>query len=78
MKRFFCTICQQVKRVRSLPHKIENVSLLDPSKRLGKCEFHNYDGRNQYLNLKNPRSINKFTKSKPVVIDTPKRNRRSA
>lgn len=40
MKRFFCTKCNRVKRVRSLPTILENKELLDPSLRLGQCNSH--------------------------------------
>lgn len=49
MKRFFCTVCTRVKRVRNLPtltpdsYGGEDGKTLqpDPKNRLGKCRFHN-------------------------------------
>lgn len=77
MKRFFCTKCQKVKRVRSLPKKIEGLDKLDPSLRLSKCEYHNHDSHNSYLNSINPRVHNTRIKPVKVIIDTPARKRRA-
>lgn len=38
MKRFFCTICNSVKRVRTLP--IDTVESDKPSSRTGLCRYH--------------------------------------
>jgi hypothetical protein len=38
MKRFFCTICKRVKRVRRLPITIVNAE--NPVERTGKCDYH--------------------------------------
>jgi hypothetical protein len=40
MKRFYCSICQQVKRVRRYPAIIETPSADKPIERVGVCNFH--------------------------------------
>jgi hypothetical protein len=41
MKRFYCTRCQKIKRVRVLPSHIENVDASDPELRVSECRHHN-------------------------------------
>lgn len=43
MKRFYCTICKRVKRVRTLPRITDTHSSV-PSNRIGQCDRHT-DGR---------------------------------
>jgi hypothetical protein len=40
MKRFFCTKCQKMKRVRNYPTSIENVDAVNPTDRVGECNRH--------------------------------------
>lgn len=40
MKRFYCTICQRVKRVRRMPDSIEQVNSDTPALRHGVCRWH--------------------------------------
>ncbi len=40
MKRFYCTICQRVKRVRTLPRNTQSVNSMTPEKRIGTCDKH--------------------------------------
>lgn len=41
MKRFYCTICKQVKRVRNLPVVLDLQSNhLNPADRIGECDKH--------------------------------------
>lgn len=40
MKRFFCTICGKVKRVRTLPRNTQSVNSMTPEKRVGTCDRH--------------------------------------
>jgi len=40
MKRFFCTTCRKVKRVRVWPRILVNSHLTDITLRLGKCNRH--------------------------------------
>lgn len=40
MKRFYCTICQKVKRVRSLPDNVESEFAKNPIDRVGECKHH--------------------------------------
>lgn len=44
MKRFYCTICGRVKRVRKLPVTVRNDKAENPKDRKGKCDKH-YDER---------------------------------
>jgi hypothetical protein len=40
MKRFFCTACKQVKRVRNLPLEIVTPNAEMPTNRVGVCDWH--------------------------------------
>lgn len=40
MKRFYCTICKKVKRVRNLPADTIRVESNDPTLRVGTCDKH--------------------------------------
>ncbi len=40
MKRFFCTICKKVKRVRVYPADIQDVYNETPDSRIGTCRRH--------------------------------------
>jgi len=41
MKRFYCTICKRVKRVRVLPSDVFTaIDQSIPSDRLGECDWH--------------------------------------
>ena len=42
MKRFYCTVCKQVKRVQQWPAALEDTygGGKDPQKRLGECDRH--------------------------------------
>jgi hypothetical protein len=63
MKRFFCTVCKRVKRVRNLPYRIQpqHVDDVVPAARLGECNWH-VDGRVI------PPTREKYTRVKHVVI----------
>lgn len=77
MIRFFCSSCNKIKRFRKWPDIITNKHLLDPSKRIGKCDSHMDSSRSLYNKTINPRVRN--IRVKPVkVVDIPKRVRRLA
>ena len=40
MKRFFCTICGKVKRVRSIPSNTRNPQHTNVMQRMGECDRH--------------------------------------
>jgi len=40
MKRFFCTICGRVKRVRKYPISVSNKLAEDVHARVGRCDKH--------------------------------------
>ena len=40
MKRFYCTVCKKVKRVRVYPADIQNASNEAPDTRIGTCRRH--------------------------------------
>ena len=40
MKRFYCTICRRVKRVRQYPSNISSSSDVNPMERIGECARH--------------------------------------
>lgn len=41
MKRFYCTICKRVKRVRKMPTRIQDADSIDVTLRVGECNRHN-------------------------------------
>jgi hypothetical protein len=41
MKRFYCTICKKVKRVRNYPNNVFNPLAPLPEDRIGECNRHN-------------------------------------
>lgn len=41
MKRFYCTICKKVKRVRNIPSRITTPSAPKVKDRTGICDRHN-------------------------------------
>lgn len=40
MKRFFCTVCQKVKRVRHYPASVADKYATNPGDRVGQCDRH--------------------------------------
>ena len=40
MKRFYCTVCKKVKRVRRFPVSIEILISVSPIDRTGECNWH--------------------------------------
>ena len=40
MKRFYCTICEKMKRVRVYPTNVQFSDALDPTMRVGTCSRH--------------------------------------
>jgi hypothetical protein len=40
MKRFFCTHCQKVKRVRTFPPNVTALDSKSPEERHGTCRWH--------------------------------------
>jgi hypothetical protein len=48
MKRFYCTVCKKVKRVRKMPRVIETPKAQAPAERVGQCNRHkeNYNATN--------------------------------
>jgi len=40
MKRFYCTVCEKMKRVRNYPTDVQFVDALDPTMRVGTCSRH--------------------------------------
>jgi hypothetical protein len=48
MKRFYCTVCQKMKRVRKMPRVIQTPKATDPKLRVGQCNRHkeNYNATN--------------------------------
>lgn len=40
MKRFFCATCGKMKRVQQWPTIISHVNSLDPTLRVGECNYH--------------------------------------
>ena len=40
MRRFFCTICGKMKRVQQWPRIVDDVNAMDPTRRVGQCNYH--------------------------------------
>jgi hypothetical protein len=40
MKRFYCSVCMKIKRVRRWPSTVHNVDAIHPADRIGVCERH--------------------------------------
>jgi len=40
MKRFYCTVCRKVKRVRKYPANTSSSSDVNPMERIGECARH--------------------------------------
>ena len=40
MKRFYCTVCQKLKRVRKYPVNTSSMSAEQPEERIGECARH--------------------------------------
>jgi len=40
MKRFFCTVCNKVKRVQKWPHNVVNADSGVVTQRVGSCNHH--------------------------------------
>ena len=40
MQRFFCNICNKIKRVQHLPSNVENALATMPKERVGQCNRH--------------------------------------
>ena len=40
MKRFYCTVCKRVKRVRRLPMSTQTPNAVDVTQRQGVCDRH--------------------------------------
>jgi hypothetical protein len=40
MKRFYCTVCKKIKRVRQYPANIQDAHATFPADRIGSCNRH--------------------------------------
>lgn len=69
MKRFYCTICEKVKRVRSLPDNIESPTAKNPINRVGECNHHKLGNAFAFDRIR----AHKTTK-KSIPVNTPKQN----
>jgi hypothetical protein len=47
MKRFYCTICKKVKRVRQYPFSVENRDSENVTDRVGICTRHAFETSNR-------------------------------
>jgi hypothetical protein len=48
MKRFYCSICKKIKRVRKMPRVIEMPKAENPFERVGVCNRHTVTTRSNY------------------------------
>lgn len=71
MKRFYCTTCQKVKRVRVLP-AISNPLAEDVKKRTGRCRWHsNVATHSEFLRSIQPSGQTTLPKAKPIKAVVP-------
>jgi hypothetical protein len=40
MKRFYCRVCKQVKRVQKYPSNVISIETNNPTDRIGQCNHH--------------------------------------
>lgn len=40
MKRFYCTVCKKIKRVRVYPASVADTQATSPQNRIGECKYH--------------------------------------
>lgn len=50
MKRFYCTICKRIKRVRKYPADIQNQYSDSVGNRIGTCTRHIKSGQSEQIN----------------------------
>ena len=50
MKRFYCTECKKIKRVRVIPLSVKQPEAEDVMERTGKCKWHSRNQTNQSMN----------------------------
>ena len=67
MKRFYCTVCKQVKRVQSLPSNVEFPNSEIPEDRIGQCAYHSYASASRKSINDRERIIKTVKKVKPEV-----------
>lgn len=76
VKRFFCQLCNKVKRVQTLPLGTSNIYNGDPTVRVGTCRWHHASSRAVAQDRVKRRHINvKRRKSAPVQAQ-PKKDKR--
>lgn len=69
MKRFFCTICGRVKRVRTLPRNVQSVNSVTPEKRIGACDRHFADPSDEKSAGKSRQLLNMASQTQvPVTV----------
>ena len=61
MKRFYCTICDKVKRVQKLPYIINGADEVLAQDRIGECNWHRMG------HVRPVRVERVWSKAKPVV-----------
>jgi hypothetical protein len=76
MKRFFCTECKRVVRVRRLPEgiSINTSEAFSPVDRFGTCDFHN--GSLSRPTFQSRQRIVKAIKKVSAIVNTPKKGKR--
>lgn len=74
MKRFWCTRCQRVKRIRRLPKNV--IPLTDGDKIIGysegTCDYHDHPGTRAQAMGRVRRVVVKPVKKQPVISTPPK------
>lgn len=76
MKRFYCTICERVKRVRVMPSNVIGLTYEDATKREGTCRFHATHGPRHPVHPPKLRNIKaKSAPTPPKAQEAPRKNR---
>lgn len=66
MQRFYCTICQRVKRVQHLPASVIFPTSTSPRQRIGQCRWHGASSR-----VIRPRAVRFRFPKKTTVASVP-------
>lgn len=72
MRRFFCKLCNKVKRVRKFPTFISNESAEKPTDRIGSCDWHSVRGGTSHSALLNHKRKPHVNVKKKAAAPQPK------
>jgi len=49
MKRFYCTVCKRIKRVRKYPANVVTPNAETVTNRVGSCTYHHLTARERFI-----------------------------